>query len=70
MNKLLLSKDLYDKAYIINSIVEFKEHTTIELSENNEYYICLFKNCVYEAQETIHEFENYLIDLTTGSIKK
>lgn len=63
MNKLMLSKELYNSTAIIKTVSAFSELVNISVTENNKYYICYFNNSRYGTKQTISEFENYLIDL-------
>lgn len=63
MNELKLSKDIYEVIAIENAILQYKDICTISKTENSEYYILKFNDCIYSEVETINEFENYVIDL-------
>ena len=64
MNKLFLSKEIYSKKMVQATIVAFSELAEIECYEEKGYYVCAFEKVVYQLEETIKEFENYLIDLS------
>lgn len=64
MKKLHLNKNIYPYENIINSINEYKNIADITVSHDDKYFICIFKNCRYDTQETINEFENYVIMLS------
>lgn len=63
MNKLFLSKTIYDISAVKETILAFSELAKITLHNKSDYYICEFDNCVYTTEQTSMEFENYLIDL-------
>lgn len=63
MNTLQLAKELYTESLIHQTIQAFAGLCEVELSEDARYYTCTFHRTKYELAETIHEFENYLIDL-------
>ena len=63
MNKLLLSKDVYEISIIEQTISAFSELVSICVCDSENYYVCVFENCVYSQDQTIKEFENYLINL-------
>lgn len=65
MNKLELSKFLYKREIIIKAINDFGELALITLDTKENYYICVFNSCYYDVQQTVDEFENYLIDLSS-----
>lgn len=64
MNKLKLSKSLYKIEIIIKAIDAFNDLSLIKLDITGNYYICEFNSCYYDVEQTINEFENYLIDLS------
>lgn len=66
MNKLFLNKNIFEEAMIKLSIKAFDSIARITLSQNKNYFICLFHECLYDIEETKKEFENYLIDLTNS----
>lgn len=63
MNRLFLSKLLYEEEYIRKAIFDYQNLTTISLSDENTHFVCTFENCKYTVDLTIREFENYVIDL-------
>lgn len=63
MNKLKLTTNIFSKAYIEEAIRAYKDICNIEISEINNYIVCKFTDCIYNTEETIKEFENYVIDL-------
>lgn len=63
MNKLLLSKEIYKAPSINETISAFSKIAKISLYESVDHYICIFENCLYSQNQTMKEFENYLIDL-------
>ena len=64
MNELYLSKDIYSTYLIEQTIVAFSNLADISFYDNDNHNICVFKNCIYSLDQTIKEFENYLIDLS------
>ena len=64
MNKLFLSMEIYSREMVQATIVAFSELAEIEYYDEKGYYVCAFKKVVYQLEETIKEFENYLIDLS------
>lgn len=64
MNKLSLSKELYSETLVRQSVEAFAQIADINIIISSKYYICDFLNSKYSLNETIKEFENYLIDLT------
>lgn len=64
MNELRLKKELYSMPNIRQSILAFSDIATISVFEKDETYICTISECRYDIEETVGEFENYLIDLS------
>ena len=64
MNELRLKKELYSMPNIRQSILAFSDIATISVFERDETYICTISECRYDIEETVGEFENYLIDLS------
>lgn len=64
MNELRLKKELYSMPNIRQSILAFSDTATISVFEKDETYICTISECRYDIEETVGEFENYLIDLS------
>ena len=62
-NTLTLNRDIYDIYSINNAIRAYTNFAEVKCSETNEYWICTFKNCRYDASLTMMEFENYLIGI-------
>ncbi len=67
MNKLKLNKDVYNELMVTQSIDAFTQIVDIGLEISLNYFICSFSNSKYDLDETMKEFENYLIDLTNHS---
>ncbi len=65
MNNLLLSKEIYKRELIEETILQFREICSITVEDRDGYFICWFSKCAYPVELTICEFENYLIDLTS-----
>lgn len=62
-NELYLIKEIYRKNAIYKAIEDYRSISNIDMNENEKYYVCSFRFCQYDVQETIKEFENYIIDL-------
>ena len=60
-------KTIYSKGAIIKAIDDYKKLAKIDLSENLEYYICDFADCVIDPERIIKEFGNYLIEIMNSS---
>lgn len=62
MSNVYLAKDIYSKESIEATITAFANYAKIMISHNKTHYICTFENAIYDVEETMKEFENYLID--------
>ena len=68
MNKITLSKEIYQKSAIKHAIRAFGQIATIRLLEENEKYVSLiFEQCVADPQKTMDEFGNYVLAETIKS---
>ena len=68
MNELRLSAQIYSADRIREAIGAFAGLCSMSLSSSDGAYAVSFSDCVYDTDETIKEFENYLIELTHGSM--
>jgi len=64
MSELRLKKELFLLDNINLTVEAFCGLCKIEMSEQDDEYIFTFSNSRYDINETIMEFENYLIDLS------
>lgn len=64
---LKLNKEIYSKVYIITAMQAYADLAQITVKDISEYWQCSFTRCRYDLQETILEFENYLIDLVNSN---
>ena len=60
-NNLLLPKEIYSACMINRAVADFKGVCTIDIKDEENYYSCIFKSCIYDEIQTLEEFENYLI---------
>lgn len=58
-----LNKEIYSLEHIRHAIMDFSALSTVVLSEEEKYYVCVFSECRYEEQLTAKEFINYITDL-------
>ena len=61
---LKLNKDIYQSGSVAQTINAFKQLAHISFTEDADSYICMFEMCEYDAEQTVKEFENYLIDVS------
>ena len=62
MGTLKLNKSIYEREALVAAVSAFGEVAKISLTEDNSYWICSFDGCRYDEKQTLHEFENYVID--------
>ena len=60
-SELRLNSKIYDIESVKYSIAEYKDISDISVSEQDGYIVCSFSRCQNGIQETIKEFENYVI---------
>lgn len=63
MNKLFLNKQIFGLNSIENAKAAFNGICEVIITENDKYFVCSFKKCRYDIDETVKEFENYIVDL-------
>ncbi len=66
MSKISINKNIFDKEILLSAIEEYKDIATIKVDETDNYFNLQFNDCEYDEDETVKEFENYLIDLTNS----
>lgn len=69
MNSLVLSKEIYPEHCLSQAKSDYTQLATITISENSSKWIIEFSDCVYDINQTIKEFENYLIELTYQGVR-
>lgn len=63
MAKIKLSKELYSEKCLRKAMADYSSLAQITIEYDQELWLIQFSNCKYEANRTISEFENYLIEL-------
>lgn len=61
------SKKFYPVAIIKKAIQAYSKLAVVDVSEEKEYYKCIFSNCVIDAERIACEFNNYLIELLNST---
>lgn len=64
MSELRLKKEIFRLSDVEQTIGAFSDLCTVSIQEQEDIYCCLFCDCRYDIEETVKEFENYLIDLS------
>ena len=68
MNKLELKTDVYNIENIEKACVAYKDYVKITIKMKNNRIALTFSKCQYNADITIKEFENYLINVENMKI--
>lgn len=68
MHKLKLNTNIFTKDHIIKAAEAYKDICKIAITEEDGYIFCEFTDCIYCIDETVKEFENYVIDLMNTDI--
>ena len=63
MNSIYLNKEFYNIDAIKTAIDDFSKIAEIDVFEKDGNNYLVFSNCKYTCEETMKEFENYLIQL-------
>lgn len=63
MKKLKLSKEIYSYEKIQKVISVYSAYGQIYLIHEKNNWLVFFKQCTYGEEQTMQEFENYLIGL-------
>ena len=66
MSKVKINKNIFGKETVLRAMEEYSGIATINVNETDEYFDLDFDNCKYDQEETVKEFENFLIDLTNN----
>lgn len=61
------SKEFYPIAVIQKAIHAYSKLAAIDVSEEKEYYKCIFSDCVIDSERIVCEFDNYLIELLNST---
>ena len=62
-NTQFYHKILYPLPILLTAIEDYKRIADISLSNEGDYFLCVFSNCVVAPERVICEFHNYLIEL-------
>lgn len=70
VNHISFPKIIYSEATILRAIQDYSAICRIEMSQSSTEYNCSFFDCKVNQQLTIHEFANYLIELSNSRSDK
>ncbi|WP_042256876.1 HxsD-like protein [Butyrivibrio proteoclasticus] len=63
MSEHVFKLDIYSRENIEKTISVYKPFTQVEKTEQDDSVILRFEKCKYSEEQTVKEFENYLIGL-------
>ncbi len=63
MKTLILNKEIYSYSSILKAKSIYSDCAKIHVFTNRDNWLLIFSNCCYNPEQTIREFENYLIGL-------
>lgn len=61
MKKLILNREIYSDQSIERTVQAYRGHARITVSYDACYATVTFWKCKYNADQTVKEFENYMI---------
>lgn len=61
MKRVKFNRSVYSDQVIEKTMMVYKNHATTTVQYKREYAIVTFWNCKYDEDQTIKEFENYMI---------
>ena len=61
--KLYLTNELFDLTVIQHAAADYGHLAHIAISQRGKDWVITFRNCKYDPDRTVKEFENYLIGL-------
>lgn len=68
MTELKLNTDIFDISCVEKTATAYKALCKIKINKTDNYMICRFTDCLYDEEETVREFENYIIDLMNTAV--
>jgi len=63
MKKIRINPDIYSLNSIERTRTAYMEYAKIKVQQNGSDVIIIFTDCRYDEDQTVKEFENYLIGL-------
>ena len=61
MKKLRVNRSVYSDDAVAKTMLVYKDFATTSVSYKKDYAIITFWKCKYDEEQTIKEFENYMI---------
>ena len=61
MKKLRVNKSIYSDESIAKTILAYKDFAVTSVSNKKDYVVITFWKCKYDEDQTVKEFENYMI---------
>ncbi len=69
MKAIKLRTDIYSDCAIVQAVLAYRDIAAITISHQGAYAICEFENCAFNEDQTVQEFENYVIDLVASEVR-
>ncbi len=60
---LKLKKEIFDLSDLEIALADYYKIAEIHIESSSDYWLCHFVQCEYDMEQTMYEFENYIIDL-------
>ena len=61
MKKVKINRSVYSDATIEKTMKAYKNHAITTVNYKRDYALVTFWKCKYDEEQTIKEFENYMI---------
>ena len=61
MKKLRVNRSIYSDEAVAKTVLAYKDFAVTSVSYKKDYAIITFWKCKYNENQTIKEFENYMI---------
>lgn len=63
-----MNKEIYSENTIKKAVTDYKDYARISVSESDKYWDIDFSDFKYDGEQTVSEFENYLIGLENADM--
>lgn len=63
MKKIQINSEIFSEKTVKQALDDYKRIAKTSMKNKGEYYIVTFWKCKFDEEQTISEFENYMIGL-------
>lgn len=63
MRKLQINSEIFSDKTVKQALNDYKKISTTSIKRSNKYSTVIFWKCKYDEEQTLKEFENYMIGL-------